>query len=210
MNTDFLVRIRRELHFTLAGFRETVLAIAFRVNRKVQAIKLHWHAATIARQIALAHQHAGSLLCEALATDGDRTQNATSPGRDTLQAKLEQLAATLRLLKRDLVAVDRRVAEVEAETLVEDLLALQQDLSTRGLRIARLTVGPEAAAVGLAADRVALSPGTQMIAVLRGPMLVPSDVSGGLRQGDIVILLGRGDDLERDRLVFTERQRATA
>jgi K+/H+ antiporter YhaU regulatory subunit KhtT len=210
MNTDFLVRIRRELHFTVAGFTETVLAIAFRVNRKVQAIKLHWHAATITRQIALAHQHAGSLLCDALAAEADRNQGAVSLRQDNLQAKLEQLAATLRLLKRDLAVVDRRVAEVEAEALVEDLLAVQQDLSTRGLRIARLTVAPEAPAVGLPAGQVPLSPGTRILAVLRGPMLLPPDTPGGLREGDIVILLGWREDLERDSLVLTERARATA
>jgi hypothetical protein len=210
MSSDFLSRIRREAHFTIAGATETILAIAFRVNRKVQAIKLHWHAATVTRQIVLAHQHAGSLLCEALAAQDQARQGTLSLERPSIQPKLEQLAATLRLLKRDLAEVERRVAEVEAETLVDDLLAIQQDLSTRALQVARLTVAPQAAAIGHSLDQLDLSPSTRVLAVLRGPALLPCEFSGGLRQGDIVILLGLRADLARDRSEFTERRRATA
>lgn len=210
MNTDFLARIRREAHFTIAGATETVLAIAFRVNRKVQAFKLQWHGATITRQIALAYQHAGSLLCDALAAQEDARQGTLSLERPNIQAKLEQIAATLRLLKRDLANVDRRIAEVEAETLVDDLLAFQQDLSTRALGVARLTVVPHAAAIGHSVDQLDLSPSTRVLAVLRGPALLPREVPGGLRQGDIVILLGLRADLARDRSEFTDRRRATA
>jgi len=212
MNTDFFDRLRREITLTYETARETLFAIADRVNRKTQAIKLHWHAATITRQLAQAQAHAGSLLYEALSPhlQQDGTPNPTMPDRINLQSKLEQISATIRLLKRDLATVDRHIGEIEAEALLDDLLKFQQDLSARALLVERLTVGHEAAVVERSPEQLALSPSTRVVAVFRGPALLPHPVAGGLRQGDIVILLGLRDDLQRDRSEFTERRRATA
>lgn len=211
MNTDFFDRIRREVTLTVEAARETVFAIADRVNRKTQALKLHWHAASITRQIALAYEHAGALLCETLPRHlEDSPQGPVMPDQINLQPKLEQLAATVRLLKRELETVDRRIGEVEAETLVDDLLKFQRDLSGRALMVERLTVGDEAAVVGRSPEQFDLSPTTRVVAIFRGPALLPHPVTGGLRAGDIVILLGLRADLQNDRTEFTARQRATA
>ena len=211
MNTDFLERIRREVALTVETARETLFAVADRVNRKTQAIKLHWHAATITRQIALAYQHAGSLLCDALPSHlEDSPQTLAMPDRINLQPKLEQISAAVRLLKRDLATVDRRIGEIEAEALLDDLLKFQQDLSSRALLVERLTVGREASVVGRSPEQLQLSPSTHVVAIFRGPALLPHPVTGGLAPGDVVILLGLRADLQKDRPEFTERQRATA
>ena len=211
MNTDFFDRLRREVTLTYETARETLFAIADRVNRKTQAIKLHWHAATITRQLALAHEHAGSLLCDALSPHlQDSPPTPAKPDPVNLQPKLEQLSATIRLLKRDLATVDRQIGEIEAEALVDDLLKFQQDLSARALLVERLTVDREAAVVAKSPEHLDLSPSTRVVAIFRGPALLPHPVTGGLRPGDIVILLGLRADLQKDRSEFTEPQRATA
>lgn len=211
MNTNFFERLRREVTLTYETARETLFAIADRVNRKTQAIKLHWHAATITRQLALAHEHAGSLLCDAVPHHPeDSPQGPVMPDPINLQPKLEQLAATVRLLKRELDTVDKRIGEIEAETLVGDLLQFQRDLSGRALMVERLAVGLDAAVVGRSPEQFDLSPSTRVVAIFRGPALLPHPVTGGLRPGDIVILLGLRADLQKDRSEFTARQRATA
>ena len=44
VHLDLLTRLRQELRFTLATIEEGTLAVAERVNRKVQLMRLHWQA----------------------------------------------------------------------------------------------------------------------------------------------------------------------
>jgi len=208
MKREILDRIRREITITVAGARETLLTIAERVNRKTQAIKLHWHAAELTRQIALAHQEIGALVTGALM---GRDQNlASQDPSPELHGRLEELAATLRILKLELGRIDRRIEEIEADTLSDDMVRFQLDLSGRSLHVERLTVVPEATAVGVPIDKLTLSSDTRVMAVFRGPALLGERVSNGVRAGDIVILVGTRTDLMRDRLRFTQRHRASA
>jgi len=210
MHTEIFDRLRREIAITVGSARETVLAIADRVNRKTQAVKLHWHAAELTRQIAVAHQEVGAAVSETLAGRDQQPagQEITVPVQ--LQAGLEELSVTLRLLKVELAQIDRRIMEIEAETLSDDLLRFQLDLTGRALSIERLTVVPDAPAIGRSLDQLSLSPDARVIAVFRGPALLGGHVTEGLRAGDLVLLLGSRLHLQQDRLQFTQRQRATA
>ncbi len=50
MSLELLGRVHKELSITGSAFYETILAISERVNRKVQIIRLHWHASTLLQQ----------------------------------------------------------------------------------------------------------------------------------------------------------------
>jgi hypothetical protein len=209
MSTEFLDRIRREITITVTGARETVLAISDRVNRKVQALKLHWQAAAIVRQVAASHQEVGAAMSDALASAVEGQGPRTSRG-EQVQAKLEEVAGRVRLLKKDLAHVDALIREIEGEALLEDLLSFQRDLLFRATSIQRVTLTQGAAVIGQSVGQIALSPSTRVIAVFRGPALLVPREEGGLRVGDIVILLGLRGEIQKDLAAFTEPQQATA
>src|SRR4030095_114502 len=56
---ELLARFRKELSFTGGALYETIVAIAERVNRKVQALRLHSQAAMILNQIHALHRDIG-------------------------------------------------------------------------------------------------------------------------------------------------------
>jgi hypothetical protein len=209
MNRDILDRIRREAAITVAGARETILAIADRVNRKTQALKLQWRAAEASSDLGLHYQKVGRWACEAL---GDHAPSAPpDPQRAAvLQAQLEGFHGSLQTHRRELAGIERRIAEIEAEALSDDLHRFQLDLGARALTIERLTVSPEATAVGLSPAGLALPPGVRVMAVFRGPALLTEQVPEGLRAGDVVFLLGPRADLQRHRAQFHLPARITA
>ena len=51
MSLELLGRIQQELSITGSAMYETVLALAERVNRKVQVLRLHSHASSVLSQI---------------------------------------------------------------------------------------------------------------------------------------------------------------
>ena len=211
MNTEIFDRIRREIILTVEGARETVITLADRVNRKTQALKLHWQAAEVTRQIAHAHQQIGSLVAEDVVGQREPWAASSEPGRVVqLQVHLEGQAATIKLLKEELNRIDRRIAEIEAENLSDDLLRVQLDLTARSLSIERVIVAADAPAVAAPLANLALSPGTRVLAVFRGPALLADHLGTALRSGDIVVLLGARPEVQQDRAQFNQRQRATA
>src|SRR6185295_15244069 len=131
-----------------------------------------WHAAELTRQIALAYQEIGALATGALMGRDQNLASQEPPVPPELQARLEELAATLRILKLELGQIDRRIEEIEADTLSDDMVRFQLDLSGRSLHIERLTVVPEATAVGVPIEKLALSSDTRVMAVFRGPALL--------------------------------------
>ncbi len=208
MTTEFFRRIRKEFTLTARGIHETVLAIAERVNRKVQILKLHWQAASLCDQIETLHQTLGITLCDTLARQADpRTPEL---GRDTLESHLAEIASRIRLLKKELLQVDPQVRQIESEALREDLLNLERDLFLRSATIERLRIVPGASACGLHAGQLGLPPTIRVVALLRGPALLLSFDSTLFRAGDTVILLGERDELKTILPLFLERKRATA
>ena len=209
MNTEIFDRIRREIALTVESARETIIAIADRVNRKTQGLKLHTQAAEVARHIMLAQQEIGAVVTDTLVS---REQIGTPADSDAphLHARLEEVTATVRLFKEELRRIDQRIADLASENLADELLKFQRDLSGRALTFERLTVAPEASAVGLSIEQLPLSPTTRVVAVFRGPALLVDGVTAGLRGGDVVLLLGSHSDLLHDRPRFVRRSRATA
>lgn len=209
MTAEFLRRIRKEFTLTARGIHETVLAIAERVNRKVQILKLHWQAASLSDQIEYLHQQLGAELCAVLASHDD-ARHAYEISQGTTEKDLAEIASRVRLLKKELLQVDPRVRQIESEALREDLLNLERDLFLRSATIERLRVVQGAPAIGYAIGQLGLPSSVRVVAVLRGPSLLLSFDTVVFRPGDTVILLGLLSELKTVLPIFLERKRATA
>ena len=193
MHAPILHRLTREARITVAGLQEAVLAVSERVNRRVQILRLHWQAASLHRQILEAHRHAGMALCE-LPGPLDGPDDAEFAVHTDIH--MRQSTGSIRLLRAELTTIEAAIRELEIEALHEDFVRFQQDLLTRGASILRLTVGPTAPVIGQPAASVPLAGATlRVAAVLRGPVLLPSQPPIPLRAGDIVIILGAQPDL---------------
>lgn len=208
MTTDFLRRIRKEFTFTAKGIQETVLAIAERVSRKVQILRLHWQAASLSGQIEQLHQQLGATLCAVLAPQGDRQTHELS--HSTTGHHLADIASRVKGLKEALAQVDPRVRQIESEALREDLLTLERDLFQRSATIERLRVVQGSAASGSPVGQLGLPASVRVVVVLRGPSLLLNFDTVLFRPGDMVILLGLRDELKSVLPLFLERKRATA
>ncbi|MEK7294197.1 MAG: TrkA C-terminal domain-containing protein [Nitrospirota bacterium] len=208
MTAEFLRRIRKEFTLTARGLHETVLAIAERVNRKVQILKLHWQAASLCDEIERLQQQLGAELCTVLATHDGEQAHAALPG--VTEQRVAATASRVRLLKKELLQVDPRVRQIESEALREDLLNLERDLFLRSATIERLRVVQGTPAIGCAIGQLGLPSSVRVVAVLRGPSLLLSFDTIIFRSGDTVILLGLRDELKTVLPIFLERKRVTA
>ncbi|MDE3224462.1 MAG: TrkA C-terminal domain-containing protein [Nitrospirota bacterium] len=208
MTTEFLHRIRKELTVTFTGLHEAIIAVSERVNRKVQILKLHWQASAVDQQVEAIHQMVGEHLVARL------TQDGTSPNLDLhLQETghlLAEATSRIRVLKGDLMKVEALMRELESETLRETLLKVQHDLFTRAATLERVVVSHGAGAAGRSAAQVGLAASTHVIAILRGSAILAQPETITFRPGDIVILIGRREDLQTDAALFTQPQRQRA
>lgn len=205
MTVEYLRRIRKEFRLTAHGIHETVLAIAERVNRKVQILKLHWQAASLCDEIERLQQHLGAELCTVLATYDDGQTQAALPG--LAEQHVAETASRVRLLKKELLQVDPQVRQIESEALREDLLNLERDLFLRSATIERLRVIQGAPAIGCAIGQLGLPSSVRVAAVLRGPALLLNFETAMFRPGDTVILLGIRDELNAALPLFLTRKR---
>ncbi len=208
MTTEFLHRIRKELTITLTGLHEVVIAVSERVNRKVQILKLHWQASAVDQQIESIHQRVGEQIIARLTQDGAAANPDSN--RQEIDRFLAEATSRIRVLKGDLGQVEALMRELEAETLRETLLKVQHDLFTRTASLERVVVSHGAAASGRSPAQLGLAASTHVVAILRGTAILAQPDSIALRPGDIVILIGRQDDLQTDTQLFTQRQRALA
>ena len=205
MTAELLSRIRKELTINLAVLRETVLVISERVNRKVQLLKLHWQASYISHKIDSSHRSLGAQLFPLLSSDGDRKRH--DPALDWQEAAGLLSAATSQvgLMKKELGQVDALIRELEVEAMREDLVKIQQDLSTRSATIERVLVAQGSWAMGRSIGQLGLSPTTRVVAVLRGPTLVPPTETFVFRSGDLVVLAGLQVEVRRLLPCFSEQ-----
>jgi ribosome maturation factor RimP len=206
MTPAFLHRIRREMTITMTGLHEVIIAVSERVNRKVQIIKLHWQASTIDRDIEAIHQQVGGQLAAILATHDGSALDVHSPD---VERRLSQANSRIRVLKGDLTQVESVIRELESENLRETLLKVQQDLFTRGAGLERLVVAQTSSAIGQSAGQLPLG-NAQVMAILRGTILLAEPAQALVRAGDIVILIGPREDLNHAVELFTLRQAASA
>jgi hypothetical protein len=209
MTAEFLRRIRRDLTITLEGFRETVIAIAEHVTRKVQIMSLHWQAAATLGQMKAVHRDLGRRLVDAVARRSDLLP-PTPEERADVERQVIEASRRLQLLRRDMGRTDGMIGDLELEVLREDWLAFQRDLAIRAASIQRVVVPRGSTALDRTVREIGLSPSVRLVAVLRGPTVLVDFEHLRFRAGDTVVLLGRRDDLKEAVPRFTTRRTATA
>jgi K+/H+ antiporter YhaU regulatory subunit KhtT len=190
-------RLLKEVTLTIAGMRESVVAISERVNRKTQTLRLHWQAATLADQMEKTHRVLGRTLCDLSPSSSlTGTMGLTATHIDE-HAALDEAATAVRQLKQELMQVDAAVRDLEVEALHEDLLKVQRDLTSRSAALLRIIVAPTSLTVGLPLTRLDFPVTVRVAALLRGPTLLSPTSDVPLRAGDIVIILGPQEALQR-------------
>ena len=139
MSLELLGRIQQELSITGSAIYETVLAVAERVNRKVQVLRLHSHASSLLSQIEQVHGELGHQIAVLCAKRPPFSHESTLPS-DQLERLLGQAGDRIQQLKRTLLGVDSRIRELKQETIHHELLTLQQDLNLRTAALERFPV----------------------------------------------------------------------
>lgn len=208
MRLDFLNRLQKELSVTGTALHEAVVSIAERVNRKVQILRLHWQASALLERIdGVAHD---------LGQQIDSQIGRRSPERQLSDADLSEVdntvnRATMRIqaLKQSLIQIDVQIRQLKMETIHEDLLRLQQDLSQRSAGIERIMIPRAAAAIGQRVGDVPGSSSVHIATVMRGPFLLAPAEDLTFRPGDIVVLMGTQTELDPLTVWFTRRRSST-
>ena len=91
--------------------------------------------------------------------------------------------------------VERQIRELKVELAHEDLLTMQRELGLRDAAIERVVVARGAPVIGHPIGEFDLPPTTRIVAVFRGPFLLPLSNTMTLRPDDVVILVGLRHDL---------------
>jgi hypothetical protein len=208
MSLELLGRIQQELSITGSAIYETVMAMAERANRKVQVLKLHNQASTIINQIEQLHGDLGrqiATFCAKRPLDS----GVLSPPSNQLGHALGEASSRVQQLKQALFSVDSLIRELKLETIHQELLSLQQDLSLRAAAIERLTIARGSPFIGRPLSELTLPSSIRLVTVLRGPFLIPPDTSLVLRADDILVLIGLQVDLEQVAAEFSPVRTAT-
>jgi septation ring formation regulator EzrA len=167
MTTPSLDRVKREFWITVAAFREVVLTVAERVNRRVQIMRLQWHMAELTSRMEAVYQQVGGRLTDLTTKDNDNPARPQDPA--LMETILQEATPRLGQLRDELTQVTVRMRELEIDTLAEDLLKIQQDLASRSSTIERVAVARGAAVIGQSVPQLGLSPPVRVAAVFRGP-----------------------------------------
>jgi hypothetical protein len=207
MSLELLGRIQQELSITSSAIYETVLAIAERVNRKVQVLRLHSQASSLLSQIEQVHGELGYQIATLCARRPPFSHESTLPS-DQLDRLLSQAGERIQQLKRTLLGVDSRIRELKQETIHHELLTLQRDLSLRTAAIERFPVVQGSPVVGKTLAEMALPLSIRLVTVLRGPFLVPPDDALILRVNDVLVIIGLQGDLAKVASSFAPARHA--
>ncbi len=195
LSFELLARIRKELSLTGSALYETIVAIAERVNRKVHVLRLHSQAATILNQTHAIHRHIGQRVA-ALAAKPAAGIHPIAPSELTsLQDAIGTASDRIKGQLTALQLVERQIRELKIELAHEDLLTMQRELGLRDAGLERVVVARGAPVIGHPIGEFDLPATTHIVAVLRGPFLLPLSPSMTLRPDDIVILVGLRHDL---------------
>jgi hypothetical protein len=208
MSLELLGRVQRELSITGSAIYETILALAERVNRKVQVLRLHRQASSLLSQIEQDHGELGRQIAALCAKRPPFSHESTLPS-DQMERVLGQAVDRVQLHKRTLLSVDSTIRELKLESIHDELLTLQQDLSFRAAAIERFPVGRGSPVIGRRLAEVALPTSVRLVTVLRGPFLVPPDNALVLRVDDVLVMIGLQEDLAQVVSEFTQARSAT-
>ena len=194
MSFEFFGRLQRELSLTGSAVYESVVAVAERVNRKVNVLRLHGQAASLLTQIETVQGELGQQLA---ATLSRRASSRTMPLSSELERTVQQATDRVHHLKQTLVQVDAQIRALKLEAIQGDLLTLQRDLSLRAAAIERFAVSQGSQVVGKQVSDHTWPPSVRLVTVFRGPFLIPPTESFVFRVDDIVIAIGLRTDLDR-------------
>ena len=208
MSLELLGRIQQELSITGSAIYETVMALAERTNRKVQVLRLHSQASTLINQIEQVHGDLGRQIAT-LCAKRPLESGLSLPPSDELDHALGQASGRVQQLKQTLFTVDSQIRELKLETIHQELLTLQQDLSLRAAAIERVTIVRGSPFIGRALTEVTLPSSIRLVTVLRGPFLIPPDTGLVLRADDILVIIGLQADLEQVASEFIPARSAT-
>lgn len=208
MSLELLGRIQQELSITGSAIYETVMALAERTNRKVQVLRLHSQASALINQIEQVHGDLGRQIAT-LCAKRPLESGLSLPPSDELDHALGQASGRIQQLKQTLFTVDSQIRELKLETIHQDLLTLQQDLSLRAAAIERVTIVRGSPFIGRALAEVTLPSSIRLVTVLRGPFLIPPDTGLVLRADDILVIIGLQADLEQVASEFIPVRSAT-
>jgi hypothetical protein len=176
---------------------ETVVAVAERVNRKVQILRLHGQATSILNQIHAIHRDIGLRLAHlASRSTSDLSVDARSrmlPLSDAIRVAADRIKGQRAALQY----IESHIRDLKVELAQAELLTIQRELGLRDAAIERVVVAQGAAVIGHPLGEFDLPPTTRIAAVFRGPFLLPLSDSSTLRQDDIVILTGLRHDLSQ-------------
>lgn len=210
MTFELLGRVHKELSITGHAFYETVLSISELVTRKVQIIRLHWQASTLLQHIDDVTAEVGQQIVTQV-SDRLQCQNHPDSAVGVIDQTLADALARVQDLKRSLSEVDAQIRVLKIETVHQDLLTLQRDLTLRSGGIERLTVARGAGAVGQSISALPPYPSAYIATVLRGPFLLAPTSDLLFRPGDIVVLIGAQSELDQLVSWFTgQRPRTTS
>ena len=209
MSFELLGRIQQELSITGSAIYETVLALSERANRKVQVLRLHNHASNLLSQIELGHGDLGRHIVALCATRSPLTLEPPLSSTQLGQV-LGQAGDRIQQLKQTLLNVDSQIRELKLETIHQELLTLQQDLSLRTAAIERFTIVRGSPVIGMRLTEVALPPSVRLVTILRGPFLVSPDDTLVLRVDDVLIMIGLQVDLALVSSDFTHARNGTS
>lgn len=202
MSLELLGRVHKELSITGSAFYEAILAVSERVNRKVQIIRLHWHASTLLQRMERLTGEVGQQMVDQVSRRF-LARNQPDSSLSTLDATLTRATVRVHELKQLLVLVDAQIRELKLEAIHDDLLRLQRDLSLRSAGIERLTISRGADAVGQPVSAMPRSSSVHIAAILRGPFLLAPAEDLVFRSDDIVVLIGIQSELDQLAAWFT-------
>ncbi len=202
MNTPSLDRIKQEFWITVAAFREVVLTVAERVNRRVQIMRLHWQIVELTSRMEAIYQQVGGRLTDLTAKDNDKPAKPQDPA--LMEAILQEATPRLGQLRDELTQVTVRMRDLEIDTLAEDLLKFQQDLASRSSTVERVAVARGAPVIGQSVPQLGLSPPVRVAALFRGTTALTVNGHSTLKAGDVVVLVGPRTEVKQAASWFTE------
>ncbi|HQY59417.1 MAG: TrkA C-terminal domain-containing protein [Nitrospira sp.] len=197
LSFELLARIRKELSLTGSALYETIVAIAERVNRKVHVLRLHGQATTILNQIHAIHRQIGRRIAGlgVTPTGASLSPSVSSPTLPPLEDAIRIASDRIKEQQAALQQIERHIRDLKVELAHEDLLTMQRELGLRDASIERVVVARGAPVIGHPIGEFDLPTTTRIVAVFRGPFLLPLSDSMTLRPDDIVILVGLRHDL---------------
>ncbi len=195
LSFELLARIRKELSLTGSALYETIVAIAERVNRKVHVLRLHGQATTVLNQIHTLHRHIGHRIADLSAKSPGAMPPPASSALQPLSDAIRTASDRIKGQRTALQQIERHIRDLKTELAHEDLLTIQRELGLRNASLERVVVAPGAPVIGHPIGEFDLPVTTHLVAVFRGPFLLPLSTSMTLWPDDIVILVGLRQDL---------------